>query len=134
MNHLGLIVGERRALNNWVRQFRTILDIKNGSYKIQESLFNTFKWGDSKSLPKIDYVLIFRTLFAKCEDCEIGERDNNIHSYFQVSLVHHKNRRLIVHETKSKEEALNVAKEIAESLSTRLKDAATETGTPVWLI
>ena len=54
-----LIIGSRNALNNWLRQFNTFIDVKNMAYKLQESLLGLFKWGDFKPLPKLEYVLNF---------------------------------------------------------------------------
>jgi hypothetical protein len=133
MNYL--ITGKRDALSNWVRQFITIVDIEKRIYKLQESFLGIFKWGTFKPLPKIDYVLVFRSLFAKCEACSLEESaDHNPNAYFQVSLVYNKSRRIIVRETKSKEEAFMLARELAQGLKTKLRDSATKFGQSSWLI
>ena len=77
-----LIIGKRDALSNCIRQFVTIIDIEKRAYKIQEGLLGIFKWGTYKSLPKIDYVLVFRSLFAKCETCSLDEYENNPNDLF----------------------------------------------------
>lgn len=128
-----LIIGKRKALSNWVRQFTTFIDIEKGKYKLQEGLFGIFKWGEFKPLPKIEYVLIFRSFFAKCEECLIEEHDSP-NAYFQVSLVYNKNRKIVVQDTKNKEEALNLAYEVASALKTKLKDSASNTGKVTWLM
>jgi hypothetical protein len=128
-----LIIGKRKALSNWVRQFTTFLDVENAKYKLQESLFGIFKWGEFKPLPKIEYVLIFRSYFSKCEECSIEEHDNP-NAYFQVSLVYNKNRKIVVEDTKNKNEAVKLAYEVATALKTKLKDAASNTGKITWLI
>ncbi|MBL7912789.1 MAG: hypothetical protein JNJ41_17125 [Bacteroidia bacterium] len=129
-----LIIGKRDALSNWIRQFATIIDLEKRIYKLQEGFLGIFKWGDFRPLPKIDYVLVFRSLFAKCEACSIEENANNPNAYFQVSLVYNSNRRIIVQETKNKEEAFTLAREIAMGLRTKLKDSATTFGKSSWLI
>lgn len=129
-----VIVGKRDALSNWIRQFVTIIDIEKRAYKIQEGLLGIFKWGTFKPLPKIDYVLVFRSLFAKCEACSLEEYENNPNAYFQVSLVYNKNRRIIVQETKDKKDAISLARAVASGLKTRLKDAATTAGKSTWLL
>lgn len=129
-----VIIGKREALSNWIRQFATIIDIKKRVYKIQEGLLGVFKWGTFKLLPKIDYVLIFRSLFAKCEACSLDEYENNPNAYFQVSLVYNKNRKIVVEETKNKEEAFAIAKEVAMGLNTKLRDSASVRGQSTWLI
>ncbi|MBL7921859.1 MAG: hypothetical protein JNJ40_16205 [Bacteroidia bacterium] len=129
-----LIIGKRAALSNWIRQFATIIDIEKKMYKIQEGLLGVFKWGTFKPLPKIDYVLIFRSLFVKCEACSLEEYENNPNAYFQVSLVHNKNRKIVVEETKNKEEAFALASTVAVGLKTKLKDSASVRGKSTWLI
>ena len=128
-----LIIGKRGALSNWIRQFATIIDIDKKMYKLQEGLLGVFKWGAFKPLPKIDYVLVFRSLFAKCEACSLEQYENNPNAYFQVSLVYNKNRRIIVEETKSKEEAFALARTVAVGLNTRLRDSASIRGQSSWL-
>lgn len=129
-----LIIGKRDALSNWIRQFATIIDIEKKAYKIQEGLLGIFKWGTFKPLPKIDYVLVFRSLFAKCEACSLDEYENNPNAYFQVSLVHNKNRKIIVEETKNKEEAFSLATKVASGLKAKLRDSATVRGKSTWLL
>jgi len=126
-----LVIGKRSAISNWLRQFSTIIDLENKLYKVQESMLGIFKWGTFKPLPKIDYVLVFRSFFAKCESCSLEEYEAN--SYFQVSLVYKNKHRIIVHETRKKEEAFSMAKNIATGLNTHLKDSATDKRQSVWL-
>ncbi|MFO0322516.1 MAG: hypothetical protein ACK504_08820 [Bacteroidota bacterium] len=129
-----LVIGKRDALSNWIRQFTTIIDIEKRVYKLQEGLLGIFKWGTFKPLPKIDYVLVFRSLFARCEACSLDEIENNPNAYFQVSLVYNKNRKIIVEETKNKEEAFALATEVASGLKTKLRDSATVRGKSTWLL
>ncbi|MGZ4099663.1 MAG: hypothetical protein ACXVNM_12330 [Bacteroidia bacterium] len=129
-----LIIGYRRALNNWLRQFATIVNLQKKSFKIQESLLGIFKWGTFKPLQKINYVLVFKSSFVKCESCSIEEHKENPYSYFQVSLVYNNNRRIIVHETKTKISAFELAHNLASGLNTRLKDSASDARKSTWLI
>lgn len=128
-----LIIGKRKAVSNWLRQFVTILDPEKKVYKIQESLLSLFKWGEYKQLPKIDYVLIFRQIFAKCESCPVDEIEKSNASFYQVSLVHNGNRRIIVHETRNREEAFEMAEKAGIALHARIKDNATTRGKSFWL-
>lgn len=128
-----VLTGTRKAINNWLRQFKTFINFENKTYKIQESLLGIFKWGDYKPLPAINYVLVFKNVFAKCETCDINEFENNPHTYFQVSLVYNANRRIIVHETKNKEEAFNLAQKLSSNLHLRIKDSASNRRAAVWL-
>jgi hypothetical protein len=128
-----LIVGKRKAISSFLRQFDTIVDLEKRIYKIQEGLLGIFHWGTFKPLPKLDYVLVFRSLFAKCEACAFDEEEDNPNAYFQVSLVYNSNRRIIVHETRKKSEAFDLARIIASGLKTRLRDSATNPRKGVWL-
>jgi len=128
-----LIVGTRKSITSWLRQFVTIVDIEKRIYKPQEGLLGIFKWGDFKPLPKINYVLIFRTFYVKCEGCSIDEFEDNPNSYYQVSLVYNSNRRIIVHETKRRDEAFSLAHDMAMGLKTRLKDSATNRRQGRWV-
>lgn len=128
-----LIIGKRQAISNWVRQFATIIDIEKRVYKLQEGFLGIFKWGDFKPLPPINYVLVFKSFFAKCEACSLDEQDDES-TFFQVSLVHHNNRRIVVHETKNKAEAFNLATVMSSALHTRLKDSASNRKQSVWLV
>lgn len=128
-----LVVGKRKGMSNFFRQFSTHLDLSAKKYKIQESLFGVFKWGDFQPLPNIDYVLIFRQLFAKCESCSVEEFENSRNSFYQVSLVHHKTRRIVVHETRNKAEAFELAKALASNLNKRLLDSATDRRQSTWM-
>lgn len=128
-----IISGTRKAINTWLRQFKTYIDVDRRMYKIQESMVGVFKWGDYEPLPEINYVLIFKNVFVKCETCAIDEFENNPHAYFQVSLVHHNNRRIIVHETKNKAEAFTIAQNLGNSLHLKIKDSASNRRAAVWL-
>lgn len=128
-----LIIGKRKAVSNWLRQFVTVLDPDKKLYKIQESLLSVFKWGEFKPVPKLDYVLLFRQIFAKCESCPVDEIEKSNASYYQVSLVYNGNRRIIVHETRNREEALEMARKAGSAFNTRIKDNATTRGKSVWL-
>jgi len=126
-----LIIGRREALNNWFRKFNTIIDPQNNAYKTQENIFGVFKTGNFKSLPKLNYVLIFKSMFAKCESCSIADYENN--SYYQISLVHGKNNRIIVHESRIRNEAFHLAKTMASALKIPLKDSATNREKGIWI-
>ena len=129
MSDSGIIIGVRKALNNWLRQFRTFIDLENKVYKIEESLLNIFKWGKYEPLPQLNYVLVFRSFYAKCETCSM---DENADTYYQISLVHNHNRRIITHETKNKTEAFTFAEKLARGLSLSIKDAASVPGQSTW--
>ncbi len=124
-----IIIGYRKALNNWLRQFRTFIDPERRVYKVEESLLNIFRWGKFEPLPQLNYVLVFRSFYAKCEACSF---DENADSYYQISLVHNKNRKIIAHETKNKAEAFTIAEQLAKGLGLTMKDAASVSGQSSW--
>lgn len=133
MDALNIIQGKRRGISNIVSQFITYIDPEKRMYKIQESLFGIFKWGRFEPLPRIDYVLVFKQFFAKCEVCEIDEREDNAYSFYQVSLVHHKNRRIIVEETRDRKDAFDMGLKLAKALRLRLRDSASVRGQGKWI-
>jgi len=117
-----VISGKREALSNWIRKFSTDVFPESGKYGLNESVLGIFKWTKKLTLPKIDYVLIFRHVFAKCENCSVDSFENNIHAYFQVSLVHGRNRRIVVHESKNKQSSLDIGNALSQALHVQLKD------------
>jgi hypothetical protein len=133
MNDPVVIKGKRNGISNWLRQFVTYVDLEKRMYKLQESFLGLFKWGTFEPLPKVDYVLIFKQLFAKCESCSVDDYENNDYSFYQVSLVHHKSRKIVVHETRDKAEAFKMGLAIASGLQTRLRDSASVRGKSTWL-
>ncbi|HOZ87829.1 MAG TPA: hypothetical protein PL029_08730 [Bacteroidia bacterium] len=128
-----MITGKRRAISNLFRQFDIFIDVEQRLYKIQNGLFGILRWGNFQPLPKIDYVLVFRSFFVKCEACVYDDTIDNPNAYFQVSLVYNKNRRIIIDESKNKKEAFALAKEAAGAFKTRIMDSATQPGKGTWL-
>ncbi len=128
-----VIIGRRRAISNWFRDFKTLIDPDTYSYKIQETFFGIFRVGKYKVLPRIDYVLVFRQFFTKCEACTFDENEDTNRLYYQVSLVHHKNRRIVVHETHDKSEAFSFGTILAGKFRSKLRDSASVRGANSWL-
>ena len=95
-------------------------------------MFSIFNVVDTfKKLPSVDYILLFKTAYAKCEPCTLADFENS--AVIQLSFVHDKNRKLIVHETKNLEEAKQLAKELAAQLGAKVRDSATDRRNPRWL-
>jgi hypothetical protein len=120
MNTEVIITGKRRGLNNWLRQFTVLVDVEKKLFKVQESLLGIIKWGEFKPLPKIKYVLLFRNYYAKCEQCSLD--DENDLAYYQVSLVHSANQRIIVHESRKYNEAREMAEKLAHRFHLKTSD------------
>lgn len=126
-----IITGDYAASNLFMKQGITIDLAKNCFTKFRK-LFSLFTFNEGcKSLPKADYLLLFRTLYAKCESCSI--EDFNASSTVQLSIVYNRNRKLIVHESKNMAEALEMAKNMAKEMHLKIKDSASDRRNPKWL-
>lgn len=125
------IVGKYAASNFFLRQ-GLILDTEKRCYTKSNKIISLFTVNEAcKNLPKLDYILLFRTLYAKCEPCEMEDFENA--STIQLSLVYNKNRRLIIHESNNFNEIRKMADELALSFDLRIRDSATDRRNPKWL-
>lgn len=127
------ITGYRASVSNWFRNFVIQVDVVNNRWIQTQTWFAVFRFKQSTSLPKLDYVLVFRALYAKCEPCDMKTQEDNPNAFYQVSLVHHKTRRIIVHESKNASEAFAKANELSHNFSLRIRDSATTYGKSRWL-
>lgn len=110
------------------------LNLRAGYYQLSTKILHLFSvFSKQIKLPKPEYILVFKTLYAKCEACEIDDFENGNGSVYQLSLVHHKTRRLIVDEGKNKEEIFQKAYLLAQHYHLRIKDSASNRRQPVWL-
>lgn len=127
------LTGQYSASNFFVKR-GIRLDLLKGYYQIYNKLFSFIslpaKW---LKMPKPEYILVFKTLYAKCEACEIEDFESGDGSVYQLSLVYNKTRRLIVHEGKDKEDVFTKAKLLAQHFQLRIKDSASNRKQPVWL-
>ena len=82
-------------------------------------------------LPKTSYVLLFRTLYAKCEACSVSDFDNS--GLVQLSLVYGRNRRLILNESDNKKLLFDQAMTLAQRLGVKVRDSATDRRNPRWM-
>lgn len=109
-----------------------VVDTTSNAYRLWHQLFGVFRFYNSfKKLPKGNYILLFRTLYAKCEPCTAEDFDES--STIQLSLVYNKNRRLIIHECQNKKEILSFARLLAGDLNLKIRDSATDRRNPVWI-
>ena len=127
-----LIIKGRRANSNFFRKMGTLINLEQGLYKTYESVFG-FTSGTWKKMPKFDYVLLFKTLYIKCEGCSPEDFENADNSIYQLSLVYNKNRKLIVHESKIKEEVLLLAEKLSSFYRLKMRDAASDRRNPKWI-
>jgi len=126
-----IIIG-KRASSNFFRKMGTQLDLQNGLYKAYESVLGITS-GSWKKTPKFNYILLFKTLYIKCEDCVPEDFDNGHGAVYQVSLVYNKNRKLIIHESKDKAEIFSLAEKLKQFYHTKIKDAASDRRNPKWI-
>ena len=88
------IITGKRASSNFFRKMGTQLDLQNGIYKAYECVFGMTS-GSWKKTPKFDYILLFKTLYIKCEGCSLEDFEDGHGAVYQISLVYNKNRKLI---------------------------------------
>lgn len=125
------ISGIYRASNFFVQQ-GLVLDTDKKCYHKSNKIAKLFTVNEAcKSLPKLDYILMFRTLYAKCEACSIEDFENS--SVVQLSFVYNKNRKLIVHESKNFEEVKQMAEQLAKEFKLRIKDSASDRRNSKWI-
>jgi len=111
---------------------RIVVDLSKKSFTKIDRIFAVLKLKDvAQPLPKVNYILMFRTLYNKCQSCSIDDFDNS--STVQLSLVHDDNKKLIVHESGNIDEIRNLAKQLAAELNVKIRDGATDRRNPKWL-
>lgn len=125
------IKGER-ANSNIFRKLGTYLDLKKGLYKNYERVFG-ITLGSWQKLPRFDYILLFKTLYIKCEGCTAEDFEDGHGAVYQISLVYNKNRKLIVHESKEKEEIFALAEKLKSFYHIKIKDSASDRRNPKWI-
>lgn len=126
-----IIKGFYMASNIFVKQGIELDTLENRfrkTYKILKLFSFTDGWNN---LPKLNYILLFKTLYAKCESCSTDDFENS--SIIQLSLVYNKNRKLIIHESKNLHEITQMAHELSKNLSLKIRDSATDRRNPVWI-
>ncbi|MFN7912272.1 MAG: hypothetical protein ACK5QC_10610 [Bacteroidota bacterium] len=121
-----------RASSNIFRKLGTYLDLKKGLYKNYERIFG-ITIGSWQKLPRLDYILMFKTLYIKCEGCNPEDFEDGHGSVYQLSLVYNKNRKLIVHESTHKQEIFALAKSLKSFYQINIKDSASDRRNPKWI-
>lgn len=125
------IISGTRANSTLLRKLGTTLNLSSGLYKNYEK-FLGLSSGSWKKIPKIDYVLVFKTLYVKCEGCSPEDFENDKGAIYQISLVYNNNRKLIVHESKLKDEVFDLANKLSEYYKIKIRDSATDRRNPKW--
>jgi len=125
------INGKYTASNFFVRQGVT-LDTDKKCFRKSNKIMSLFTvYDECKNLPKSDYILMFRILYAKCESCGIDDFDSS--SVIQLSLVYNKNRKFIVHESKNIDVIKQMTEQLSLTLNLKVKDSASGRRNPKWL-
>lgn len=126
-----LIIG-KRASSNFFRKMGTLLNLEKGLYKAYDSFLGITS-GSSKKTPKFDYILIFKTLYIKCEGCVPEDFDDSNGAVYQLSLVYNKNRKLIIHESKNRDEIFSLAEKLKTFYHVKIRDSASDRRNPKWI-
>lgn len=126
------MIDGKRASSNFFRKMGTQLDLEKGIYKTYESVLGMTS-GSWKKAPKFDYILLFKTLYIKCEGCVPEDFEDGHGAVYQLSLVYNKNRKLIVHESKEKEEIFALAEKLKSFYHIKIKDSASDRRNPKWI-
>lgn len=109
----------------------TILNLEKGLYKIYENSFGIM-YGEWKKLPKLDYILLFKLHYIKCEDYSVEDFEKD--SVYRLSFVYNKNRKkIIVHESDYKEEIFALAEKLRIIFNIKIRDAASDQRNPKWI-
>ncbi|MDO8998643.1 MAG: hypothetical protein Q7W45_02680 [Bacteroidota bacterium] len=125
-----IIIGKRES-SNFLMKTETLLNLEKGLYKIFEKSFG-FGSGEWKKIPKLDYILLFRPLYVKCEGCSVDNFEKD--SVYQLSLVYNKNQKIIVHETDKKDEVFNLAEKLSSFFKIKVRDSASDRRNPKWIL
>lgn len=126
------IITGKRASSNFFRKMGTLLNLDKGLYKAYESVLGMTS-GSWKKIPKFEYVLLFKTLYIKCEGCVPEDFDDSNGAVYQLSLVYNKNRKLIVHESKLKDEIFSLAERLSNFYKIKIRDSASDRRNPKWI-
>ena len=109
-----------------------VIDLSNNCFSKFNKFFFLFKIKEAcKPLPKADYLLLFRTIYTKCQTHTAKEFEES--SVTQLSLVYDKNKKLIVHESANIDEVKQMAALLAKELKVRIRDSATDRRKPMWV-
>ncbi len=126
-----IVIGKRASSNVFIKM-ATYLDLEKKVFKLSERTFG-IPSGIWKPIPKLDYILVFKTLYIKCEGCSPEDFDNDKGSIYQLSLVYNKNRKIIVHETNLKNEIFTLAEKLSSFFKIKIRDSASDRRNPKWL-
>jgi hypothetical protein len=109
-----------------------IVDLPKRCFTKIGKVFSIIRLKDaSRPLPKVNYILMFKTLYNKCQSCSVNDFEND--SLIQLSFVHDDNKKLIVHESGNIDEIKNLALQLAAELKVNIRDGATDRRNPKWL-
>lgn len=127
------ITGKYEA-SNFFRKRGVIIDLNNSCYKTFDKILSFIPFYSAcNKIPQVEYVLVFKTMYLKCESCSVEDFQNDKSSTYQLSLVYNKNRRLIVEESNNKQEIFEKARIMAEQFKVKIRDSATNRSKPEWI-
>lgn len=127
-----MLIKGRYIASNFILTQEIEVDLEKKCFSKFTVLFSFIKFRHAcEPLPKVDYVLLFKTLYYKCESCRVDDVDK--YGIIQLSLVHNKNRKFIVNESVDLENSKELAKQLASSLNVNIRDSATDRRHPMWI-
>ncbi|MCX8081064.1 MAG: hypothetical protein N3F09_07515, partial [Bacteroidia bacterium] len=86
------------------------------------------KW---QKLPRLDFILIFKTLYVKCETCTPEEFEKN--GVYQLSVVYNKKRKFVLDVSGEKNKIFTEARLLAKEWNLKIMDSASVRGKSFWV-
>lgn len=108
------------------------VDTEKKEFRRIHGLLYLFRFKDKpEKLPKADYLLLFKTLYVKCETCTPEEFEKN--GVYQLSIVYNKKRKFVLHVSSDKNEVFEKALMLSEVWGLKILDSASKRGKSIWL-
>jgi hypothetical protein len=108
------------------------VDTEKKEFRRIHGLLYIFRFKDKpEKLPNADYLLLFKTLYVKCETCTPEEFEKN--GVYQLSIVYNKKRKFVLHVSSNKNEVFDKARMLSEIWNLKILDSASQRGKSVWL-
>lgn len=127
-----MTISGKYAASNFFFTQGVLIDLEKRCFRMRYRYLSLFRSiASCAPLPKVSYVLLFKTLYAKCEACNIEDFEKS--GLVQLSLVYGRNRRLIVNETEDRALAFAQATELAAALGVKIRDSASNRRSPTWI-
>jgi hypothetical protein len=108
------------------------VDTEKNEFRRIHGLLYLFRFKEkAEKLPKADYLLLFKTLYVKCETCTPEDFEKN--GVYQLSLVYNKKRKFVLHVSSDKGEVFEKARLLSKIWNLKILDSATQRGKSTWI-